>query len=237
MICDLERRQIIDILPDPEATSVEAWLKAHPDIKIIPRDNGGGYGHAVTGALAGARQVAGCRSGAELWRRLQVRGFRGSSRVVAEWTTRRRRNDATPGSIPRKCPSARVITRFVTMARDQLSRSDAILVAKIEATVPALSVVRDLVDRFHKMIQRRRSEELPAWLEQARSTTLASFVNGLNADHEAVVAAIVEPWSNGQIEGQITKLKLMKRQMYGRAKLNLLKARLIHPSIHTLHQM
>jgi transposase len=87
------------------------------------------------------------------------------------------------------------------------------------------------------MIQRRRSEELPAWLEQARSTTLASFVNGLNADHEAVVAAIVEPWSNGQIEGQITKLKLMKRQMYGRAKLNLLKARLIHPSIHTLHQM
>jgi transposase len=53
---------------------------------------------------------------------------------------------------------------------------------------------------------------------------LGSFAKGLQADEKAVAAALVEPWSNGQTEGQITKLKLVKRQMYGRAKLDLLRA-------------
>ncbi len=56
---------------------------------------------------------------------------------------------------------------------------------------------------------------------------IASFVNGVAKDIRAVRAAIVSPWSNGQTEGQITKLKLVKRHMYGRGKLDLLQARLI----------
>jgi transposase len=56
---------------------------------------------------------------------------------------------------------------------------------------------------------------------------LGSFASGIRRDHAAVRAAITEPWSNGQTEGQITKLKLVKRQMYGRGKLDLLQARLI----------
>jgi transposase len=56
---------------------------------------------------------------------------------------------------------------------------------------------------------------------------LASFATGIRADREAVAAAIVEPWSNGQTEGQITKPKAVKRRMFGRAKLDLLRARLI----------
>ena len=53
------------------------------------------------------------------------------------------------------------------------------------------------------------------------------FANGLRADEPAVSAALAEPWSNGPTEGHITKLKLVKRQMYGRAKLDLLRARLL----------
>jgi transposase len=56
---------------------------------------------------------------------------------------------------------------------------------------------------------------------------MASFANGIVQDHEAAKAALTEPWSNGQTEGQNTKLKLVKRQMYGRASLDLLKARLL----------
>jgi transposase len=56
---------------------------------------------------------------------------------------------------------------------------------------------------------------------------LASFGKGIAADLAAVKAALIEPWSNGQTEGQITKLKLVKRQMYGRAHLDLLRARLL----------
>ena len=68
---------------------------------------------------------------------------------------------------------------------------------------------------------------LTPWLATAPNSLLASFARGIADDKSAVAAAIVEPWSNGQAEGQITKLKLLKRQMYGRAKLDLLQARLI----------
>ena len=61
----------------------------------------------------------------------------------------------------------------------------------------------------------------------AGTSLLASFASGIGRNRAAVRAAIVEPWSNGQTEGQVTKLKLVKRQMYGRGKLDLLQARLI----------
>ncbi len=65
------------------------------------------------------------------------------------------------------------------------------------------------------------------WLERARSSLVASFANGVTKERAAVAAAIVSSWSNGQTEGQITKLKLVKRQMYGRGKIDLLQARVI----------
>ena len=101
-----------------------------------------------------------------------------------------------------------------------------------EAAVPALVAARDLFDRFQAMVRHRNGAELPRWLEQASSSLLASFAAGLRTDHAAVAAALTEPWSNGQTEGQITKLKLVKRQMYVRAKLDLLRARLLCAAEH-----
>lgn len=69
------------------------------------------------------------------------------------------------------------------------------------------------------------SREIGAQL--SRNTQLAAFTRGIIADRAAVAAAIASPWSNGQTEGQITKLKLVKRQIYGRANLDLLRARLV----------
>ena len=65
------------------------------------------------------------------------------------------------------------------------------------------------------------------WLERAAQSLVASFGSGVRKNEDAVCAAIVSPWSNGRTEGQITKLKLVKRQMYGRGKIDLLQARLI----------
>ena len=98
---------------------------------------------------------------------------------------------------------------------------------QIERGVPALIAARDLVDRFHAMIRNRKPEELDPWIAAAKESGLASFATGIASDRDAVRAALVQPWSNGQTEGQITKLKLVKRQMYGRAKLDRLEARLI----------
>ena len=103
------------------------------------------------------------------------------------------------------------------------------VVEAIDTTSNGLMLVeaRDIVDAFHILICRKKDEALEAWLETATQRLLAPFAHGLARDHLAVCAAIATAWSNAQSEGQINKLKLVKRQMYGRGKLDLLQARVI----------
>ena len=84
---------------------------------------------------------------------------------------------------------------------------------------------RDLIDRFHSLIRGRDSAGLEAWIADAKASPVASFVSGIVQGRAAEKAALTELWSNGQTEGQNTKLKWAKRQMYSRAKLDLLRAR------------
>ncbi len=341
VICDLERRRIIDLLPDRQPATVEAWLACHPGVTIVARDRGAGYGHAVARACPQATQVAdrwhlmenasaafleavrqnvgairqalstttvdpdlltcaqrlrykgflrreadnamiqraagagmsikeivrrtghsrqvvravlrggrndifriresslepylaqldaawvaGCHNGAELFRRLRAIGYKGSARVVAEWRTRRRRAESAETQMPIAPPSARSIARLMTVARDQISHGDAVVVAMIEKAAPKLVAARDLFDRFQNMIRSKALAALEGWIEDAAASLMATFAKGIVADKRAIAAAITEPWSNGQTEGQITKLKMFKRQMYGRANLDLLRARL-----------
>ncbi len=80
--------------------------------------------------------ASGCRNGAELWRRLVDQGFRGSLRVVSEWTTRRRRADQMQVQGLRKAPSARTLARLMGIGRDHLTKADTVIVAAVEAGVP-----------------------------------------------------------------------------------------------------
>ena len=182
-----------------------------------------------------AEWAAGCRNGRELWRRLGASGFGGSLRVVGEWAelarghaqrswvgwtaegTRRRRCEQAPDHTPRRVPSARALARLLTAERDHLSRMDAILVATVEAEVPAVAEARSAMLRFQSMIRDRRAPDLDAWISDARATLIASFAAGITRDRPAVAAALTQPWSNGQTEGQITRLKLVKRQMLAAA--------------------
>ena len=249
VVCDLERRRIIDLLPDREPATVEAWLAAHREIAVVSRDRGAGYSRKlVRSVLRGgdgdvfrcrswmlkphtpmlrAEWEAGCRNGAELSRRLCASGFRGGLRVVTEWATRQRRNETAGVELSRTPPPARVLSRLMTTRRDDLSKADAVTVAAIETGVPTLATARNLMERFHRMFRVRDTDALASWVTDARASLLASFGKGIVADLAAVRAALTEPWSNGQTEGQITKLKLVKRQMYGRARLDLLRARLV----------
>lgn len=115
----------------------------------------------------------------------------------------------------------------MTTKRDHLTKAETVTVVAIEQGVPMLGDARALVDRFHEMIRKKAEIELEPWIDESKRSLIASFATGIANDKGAVHAAITQPWSNGQVEAQITKLKLVKRQTYGRAKLDLLQARLI----------
>lgn len=158
-----------------------------------------------------AQWTDGCCNGAELWRRLQAHGFRGSSRVVSEWTTRRWRAEDTTDQQLQKVPSARTISRLMTTGRNHLSKADTVTIAAIEGRVPTLVEARTLVERFQVMLRQKLAADLDPWITTASASLIASFAGGILKDKAAVHAAITKPWSNGQTEGQITKLKLVKR--------------------------
>lgn len=173
-----------------------------------------------------AQWAEGCRNGAALWRRLKQQGFRGCLRVVTEWATRRRQADRADNGLGR-APAARTIARLLTVGRDRLSRSKTVTVAAIEGGVPLLVEAREIVAGFQAIVRTRSLDALEPWLQRAERSLVASFAGGVLKDKAAIIAAITLPWSNGQTEGQITKLKRVKRQMYGRGKLDLLEARVV----------
>jgi transposase len=171
--------------------------------------------------------AAGRRNGSELWRSLKQRGFRGCLRVVSEWSGRRRRSERMDASAISRVPSARTIARLMTIGRDQLSKAETVTVAAIESGVEPLVEAREVVANFQAMIRRKAPAELDPWIERAKTSLVAALANGVTKDKAAVASALSSGWSNGQAEGQICKLKLVKRQMYGRGKLDLLQARVI----------
>jgi transposase len=173
-----------------------------------------------------AQWDAGLRNGAELWRQLRLTGFAGGLRVVTEWATRRRRAEKAENGLGH-APAARTVVRLMTLECNNLTKAQTMTVAAIEERLPDLVEARDVVESFHEMLRRKSKDDLDAWINRATASLVASFANGVVRDRAAVQNAITSIWSNGQTEGQITKLKLIKRQMYGRGKLDLLEARIV----------
>ena len=108
-----------------------------------------------------------------------------------------------------------------------LAEPDRAYVERLLALSSTLATVRGLAQRFGAMVRTRSADALTPWLADAGNSELHGFAAGLHQDEQTVRAALTLPWSSGQVEGQVTRLKLVKRQGYGRAKLDLLRARLI----------
>ena len=99
-----------------------------------------------------------------------------------------------------------------------LAEPDRGYVERLLALSPALAMVRDLAQRFGAMVRAHVANALTPWLANAENSEWRGFAAGLRQDEQAVRAALPLPWSSGQVEGQVTRLKLVKRQGYGRAK-------------------
>ena len=108
-----------------------------------------------------------------------------------------------------------------------LAEPDRAHAERLLALSPALAAIRDLAQRLGAMVRTRSAGALIPRLADAGSSEPHGFAAGLRQDEQAVRAALAQPWSSSQVEGQVTRLKLVKRQCYGQAKLDPLKARLV----------
>ncbi len=365
IVCDLERRCVIDLLLDRTAETVTKWLKEHPGVEIVVRDRAGAYAEGARYGAPGAVQVAdrwhllrnlgdtvqglvdryrrqvhaaargvahrryakravtclpdltqeqavrsgrrqgrderyeailqlkmrsltsiqiganlgishitvqrwlkagtapahdkppqpgsvgphgpyleqrwqeGCRNATLLWRELKERGYRGSERTLRRWLAERRQTGVrlhevvdTVAAEAWKVPSSRRCARLLTVTADKVGSRESEFLTNLRVTAPDLVRAGEIASEFAGTIFKRAPEKaeaaLKAWMGTAQDSLLASFTRGLQRDKDAVQAALSEPWSTGPVEGHINRLKLVKRQMYGRGKLDLLHRRVVH---------
>lgn len=188
-----------------------------------------------------SRWSEGCRNATTLWREIRERGYRGAAinvrRCVKSWREAdgrgRWKKDAPPGSKPPKSiavPSPRRAKWILIRDLEKLDAEERLIREELLAASPIISRAANLVLDFGDMIRTRKSEHMEDWIATAKSSgidAIKSFAAGIEADRAAVEAAMKFEWSNGQLEGQINRLKTIKRSMFGRANFDLLRKRVL----------
>jgi Transposase len=184
---------------------------------------------------------AGFRNGRRLLTEVRQQGYTGSfshlERLLSPWRRAASAAIAQPSStiaaLIVACPpivSPIAASILCIKPRAQLTRQEAVKVDGLKAASPAFAIMRQLAMRFRGIFRGSDPSKLDDWMDDAHHTGLYGirrFVLFLRRDIEAVRNAISETWSNGQTEGQINRLKTLKRSMYGRAGTELLRARML----------
>lgn len=185
---------------------------------------------------------AGQRQTKRLFEAIQQQGYTGSYMTVTRYTHRlrhaqRQQLSTLDGRGPARAItdsgrpplSARRAAWLVLKPAKQRSVEDEPLLIKLQQH-PDLATAIHLAQQFAELVRQRQFKQLDCWLEQANHSSVKQFQNfakSLQEDYEAVKAGVTLEVSNGQVEGQINRLKMLKRQMYGRAGLNLLSRRFL----------
>jgi transposase len=188
------------------------------------------------------RWNAGCRHSRRLFREIQRHGYRGSYPTLARYTQRlrqaqegvaRRRASRERSLPPVADPQRRPLTPrnaawLVLRHSENLTTAETDQLNRLRIQHAALTEAITLAEEFVAMIRAGLPERFDPWLAQAQDSALPAFRNfarKLDSDNDAVRAAMTLPWSTGQVEGQINRLKMIKRQMFGRANFDLLNRR------------
>jgi transposase len=180
--------------------------------------------------------AAGHRNSADLYRLLKTKGYRGGYDAVRRYLNRRIGSSGRPGrrdrdTIPphRKAPSARKLSFRLVNPKPE-SRSARVL-KRMRERESRLHAGLVLFEELLGMLRRESRTMLQDWATKAAASShveLRNVAKSLLQDAEAITAAMTESWSNGPVEGQVGRLKLIKRQMFGRAGMALLRARVLH---------
>jgi len=179
----------------------------------------------------------GCHNASRLYQEIRRQGYAGKHamvrRFVSSW--RKTGKPTSPEAPQRISPKHAAI--LVTRPADKISDEQQQLLNRIEAQCPDVIDLRRISLGFRAALVADHSEQLRRWIEGAKHSEfgpVVRFAYGLQKDISAVAAAVDTPWSTGQVEGQINRLKMIKRQMYGRAGFELLRARVLPYSSTTI---
>jgi transposase len=203
------------------------------------------------------RWDTGCRHGRTLFAEIQALGYVGAFSPLAQLLSPWRQPpplesvtefaEAMPQEETPKPPAARQISPQVAVAlltkfRTDLTPQQEEIVDTLKQQCPDFAAMRELVLSFRNVLRLGKLVGLHSWMERAQNSgihAMTRFVRTLKQDLNAIEAAVTEPWSNGPVEGHINRLKTLKRQMYGRAGVELLRARLLPDTFEipeALHQ-
>jgi transposase len=180
-----------------------------------------------------SRWEAGERNGLALWREIKEQGYTGSERTVYRYLETLKQAEvkasANPQRILKYTPTA-ALWLFVRdrQSLDKMEQEDLTAFCQVSTQLQKAS---DLVQDFLSMVHKREGHRLDAWLERVAKSDLSelqSFAAGVERDKAAVQAGLTWWINNGVVEGSVTKVKLIKRQMYGRADFPLLRQRVLH---------
>jgi transposase len=179
------------------------------------------------------RWTEGCHNAAQLLREISQQGYRGKRSAVNAFVAEWRRTEDQPVVLSARDPLSRTPSprwaAFLLLQPAEKRTSEQQSFVDRLTRLAAVGLVAELGRQFIQIVRDRQAEELDRWIERVKESAepeLRRFVAGLKRDYAAVRAALEEPWSNGPVEGQVHRLKLIKRQMYGRGKLDLLRVRL-----------
>jgi transposase len=179
------------------------------------------------------RWQGGERNGLTLWREIREQGYCGTERSVYRYLETLKQAEVKACTNPHRLHKFSANTAVWLFVRapetlDEIEQEDLAAFCQVS---PTLKRAYDLVQDFLSMVHKREGVRLETWLEKVAESGLVelqSFASGIEKDKDAVRAGLTWSINNGQVEGQVTKLKLIKRQMYGKAGFPLLRKRVLH---------
>jgi transposase len=206
--------------------TVRRWMRTDgfPELKLAHRSSSvDAYADYLD-----QRWQQGCHNGTQLWREMREQGFRGQHSIVRHWLAQRHGprygQSEQVANPPHKQTSPQQVAWLMLTEPD----SERSYLEEIYRESPLIAATARVAREFVRIIRNRDRSAWDGWLDAARTTALSNFAAHLIRDQDAMMAALNLPWSNGPVEGQVHRLKLIKRSMYGRAKFDLLRIRVIN---------
>jgi transposase len=172
---------------------------------------------------------AGMTNASMLYREITEQGYRGSRGTVAAYLAPFRALGTAPPATP-AVPKVRQITSWILRRPEDLDTDEQLQLTQVLATCPHLDATATHVNTFAEILTGRHGDRLDSWITHVDTNDLPHlhrFVTGLKRDYHAVRNGLTLSHSSGTVEGTVNRIKMIKRQMYGRAKFDLLRKRIL----------